>query len=340
MIRVFHKRYEEDFRGEKTVRDESPHVTYNWLDRRVELSQRDVRTAQARLDEARHRDASTREIERLADEVKDMRERHAHASEAKRLFTEAWKPGHGYTDESLWESRVKAREAEDRRQAREAAEIKAVKDRGAPVQPAAPRDEPPAGKPAAEKCKAARQGLSDSGSELQSEMEASEPTSQQSSQAQDPAGDPERSDAPTSPGVPSSEYVARRSYKGLKNTPPEEHKFKKGAPSPNPKGRPKGARNLGTVIRELAGQTIKVNQKGRRKSVNVIAAATQLQINKALQGDTKAFGLVMPLLREFWNEEIETKDTELSADERALLNSLKRARKLLDDGDDDGGGKA
>lgn len=124
MIRVFHKRYEEDFRGETTVRDESPHVTYNWLDRRVELSQRDVRAAQARLNEARNRDASNREIERLADEVKDMRERHAHACEAKRRFSEAWKPGHGYADPELWESRVRAREEAERRRAREAAELK------------------------------------------------------------------------------------------------------------------------------------------------------------------------------------------------------------------------
>lgn len=340
MIRVFHKRYEEDFRGETTVRDESPHVTYNWLDRRVELSQRDVRAAQARLDEARYRDASTREIERLADEVKDMRERHAHAGEAKRLFTEAWKPGHGYTDESLWESRVKAREAEDRRQAREAAEIKAVKDRGTPVQPAAPRDEPTAGETAAEDSNAANRSLSQRSSELQTPKRPSEPASQQSSQAQDPAGDPERSGVPTSTGMPSSEDPPRRSYKGLRNTPPDAHKFRKGAPSPNPKGRPKGAKNFRTVVKELAGQTVKVNHKGKKKTVNVVAASLQLQMQKALQGDTKAMTLVLPLLKEFWNEEIETKDTELSADERALLKSLKRARELLDDDDDNGGGRA
>ena len=332
MIRVARNRYEEDFRGETLTRDEAPSQTHRWLERRTELIQRDIRSLEARLRDAYAHGGSDREINRLVQEIADVREKYAHASEAKREFAAAWRPGYGYADPDLWESRVKEREAQERRKAREAAELESRRnDRSgeAPTQDASAR-----------------------GEDSRDEGEASDAGNPDLELAQDytpvanpdahDADLPEKAAAPTAP--PPTEQVEeevppRRSTKGMRNTPPDEHKFKKGGPSPNPRGRPKGAKNLKTVIRALASQTVKVKQNGKRKSVNIVALAMQVHANKAAQGDTKAFALVLPLLEKYWNEEIEAKETPLTAEERAVMDSMLLARRLLNVGEEDSGGK-
>src|ERR1035437_246855 len=69
--------------------------------------------------------------------------------------------------------------------------------------------------------------------------------------------------------------------------PPRKNRFQKGAPA-NPKGRPRGAKNLATIVLKESRQTVLVNgPRGSRKVTKIEAAMMQLG-NKSAQGDLRA----------------------------------------------------
>ena len=75
--------------------------------------------------------------------------------------------------------------------------------------------------------------------------------------------------------------------------PPKSTQFKKGA-SGNPKGRPKGSKNLTSIFLKESSQRINVNgPRGTRKVTKLEAAAMQLS-NKAAQGDLRAMRELLP----------------------------------------------
>jgi hypothetical protein len=84
--------------------------------------------------------------------------------------------------------------------------------------------------------------------------------------------------------------MGKRRTVGYKN-PPVATRFRPGQ-SGNPRGRPKGSRNLATEIRKALNKRILVTDKGRQRKVSKQEAlATQL-INKAIQ-DPKLFAMVL-----------------------------------------------
>jgi hypothetical protein len=69
--------------------------------------------------------------------------------------------------------------------------------------------------------------------------------------------------------------------------PPRKNRFVKGG-SGNPKGRPRGAKNLATIVLKESRQTVLVNgPHGSRKVTKIEAAMMQLG-NKSAQGDLRA----------------------------------------------------
>ena len=75
--------------------------------------------------------------------------------------------------------------------------------------------------------------------------------------------------------------------------PPKSTQFRKGA-SGNPKGRPKGSKNLTSIFLKESGQLVGVNgPRGTRKVTKLEAAAIQLS-NKAAQGDLRAMRELLP----------------------------------------------
>lgn len=69
--------------------------------------------------------------------------------------------------------------------------------------------------------------------------------------------------------------------------PPKSGQFKKGV-SANPKGRPKGSKNLATVVLRESRQLVRLNgPRGNRKVTKLEAAVMQLS-NKSAQGDLRA----------------------------------------------------
>lgn len=69
--------------------------------------------------------------------------------------------------------------------------------------------------------------------------------------------------------------------------PPVRGRFRKGV-SGNPKGRPKGSKNLATIFRKITNEKVQVNgPRGPRWISKLEAGITQL-VNRAAKGDPKA----------------------------------------------------
>lgn len=80
--------------------------------------------------------------------------------------------------------------------------------------------------------------------------------------------------------------------------PPRTTRFKPGR-SGNPRGRPKGAKNLKTIIeRELNRKVVIRDDRGRRSVSKSEAVAMQL-VKKAVEGDNKAIQTLLKLTNEF-----------------------------------------
>ena len=69
--------------------------------------------------------------------------------------------------------------------------------------------------------------------------------------------------------------------------PPKHSRFQKGR-SGNPAGRPKGAKNLKTIMKEVAFETISVKENGRVRTMPRVEAVARQLGNKAATGDPKA----------------------------------------------------
>jgi Family of unknown function (DUF5681) len=74
--------------------------------------------------------------------------------------------------------------------------------------------------------------------------------------------------------------------------PPRQTRFRKGA-SGNPNGRPRGARNLATLLDQTLRERIAITENGKRRKVTKLAAALKQLVNRALAGDLRAMRLLL-----------------------------------------------
>jgi hypothetical protein len=68
--------------------------------------------------------------------------------------------------------------------------------------------------------------------------------------------------------------------------PPAGNQFKKGQ-SGNPSGRPKGAKNLRTVLKEAASKKLSVVEDGKRKKKSKMDLMVTQMMNRAAQGEAR-----------------------------------------------------
>ena len=74
--------------------------------------------------------------------------------------------------------------------------------------------------------------------------------------------------------------------------PPKATRFAKGQ-SGNPNGRPKGKKNMATVIMAAANELVTINENGKTRQITKFEAICKQIHNKAIGGDIGATRLVM-----------------------------------------------
>lgn len=104
--------------------------------------------------------------------------------------------------------------------------------------------------------------------------------------------------------------------------PPVHTRFKPGK-SGNPKGRPKGQRNLTSEVEKAMAMPVPVTVNGRRKNVRTLTALVWRLREKALGGDHKSLLLLINLIQSSQGEEKGQESlSALLAEDAAILRDV------------------
>jgi hypothetical protein len=118
--------------------------------------------------------------------------------------------------------------------------------------------------------------------------------------------------------------------------PPENTQFKPGH-SGNSKGRPKGAKNLKTIVQQEAYDTITIKEGGKSSKVAKVVALIKSTMNKGIQGDPKAANTALNLIEKFLphDDPQAAELAPLTEDELSILHNRVDLLALLEGENDD-----
>ncbi|MBV6489591.1 MAG: hypothetical protein GHHEDOFH_03587 [Pseudorhodoplanes sp.] len=107
--------------------------------------------------------------------------------------------------------------------------------------------------------------------------------------------------------------------------PPKAYQFKPGQ-SGNPRGRPKGTRNLGTDLKDILGRRVSIREDGKERRISRQEALLLSLYNKALRGDVRAATAIINMLSKLAPASAKPPEApSLSQnDERILADFLRR----------------
>lgn len=104
--------------------------------------------------------------------------------------------------------------------------------------------------------------------------------------------------------------------------PPKKNQFKPGH-SGNPKGRPKGTKNLKTDFMEELKERITLRENGVEQRHSKQRVLLKSLVAKAMKGDVRATSLVLDMtMRLFEIDDTPKADIPLNREEEAILNDL------------------
>lgn len=78
--------------------------------------------------------------------------------------------------------------------------------------------------------------------------------------------------------------------------PPMMTRFRPGQ-SGNPRGRPKGARNLSTIVAAALSERVAINENGRRRRITKFEATVKQLVNRAASGEARSTQLLLALVQ-------------------------------------------
>jgi len=101
--------------------------------------------------------------------------------------------------------------------------------------------------------------------------------------------------------------------------PPKATQFRAGK-SGNPRGRPKGTRSVGAVLRDVIRQRIAVTENGRTRRILVLEVVLRRLANDAMRNDPKALKLLLSLIDRYAESpDAEHHLEEVLTEDRAIL---------------------
>jgi hypothetical protein len=116
--------------------------------------------------------------------------------------------------------------------------------------------------------------------------------------------------------------------------PPKNRRFRKGV-SGNPNGRPKGRRNLATVLEQTLQEKVIINENGIRKTVTKLEAAVKQLVNKSASGDLVAMRQLTALANAGEDQAADPPAEDFAdADLKVMQNVLKRLERAKGKPDD------
>jgi hypothetical protein len=111
--------------------------------------------------------------------------------------------------------------------------------------------------------------------------------------------------------------------------PPRHTRFQKGQ-SGNPKGRPRGSRNLATLVEDELRERVVVNEYGRRRRITKQEAMVKHLVNKAVSGDRQLIQLLLNEIRLIEGRGESSGAAPLEeADQQVLRQLHERMRRLM-----------
>jgi hypothetical protein len=121
--------------------------------------------------------------------------------------------------------------------------------------------------------------------------------------------------AKTSKSIPKK--AAKRAAPRPGRNPPKEHQFRKGV-SGNRKGRPKGSKNLKTIVMEAAADQVAATVNGKSRKISKLQATVMQLATKAASGDHKAMGKFLELVDEMESRAFAARPTQFPLGEPDL----------------------
>ena len=139
-----------------------------------------------------------------------------------------------------------------------------------------------------------------------------------------PAPDPVPVEEPAQAGDPSD---AEAEYSVGYKRPPRHSQFQPGR-SGNPKGRPKTAKGLHTLVRDTLTQKVAVRTANGTKKISRIEAVLQKTVEQAMKGNPRALAELIKLYSNAVPNETaqivpELRDEDLTATDLATLEELR-----------------
>ena len=89
----------------------------------------------------------------------------------------------------------------------------------------------------------------------------------------------------------------RRDYEVGYGKPPRHTRFKKGQ-SGNPRGRPRGAKNLPTLLSEALNERVIVTENGGQRSITKRQAIITQLVNRSATADLRAIKILLDIVQE------------------------------------------
>ncbi len=115
---------------------------------------------------------------------------------------------------------------------------------------------------------------------------------------------------------------APKNYQVGKGKPPKATQFQPGQ-SGNPKGRPKGSKNVHQVLSKILNEKITVTESGKKKVVDKLEGAIRVLVNKSFEGKPQSLKLLIDLLKDMQGEPVTPSGSHFDDDDyEALMENL------------------